>query len=102
MIHVIASIDLAPGTRDAFLAEFHKLMPLVHAEDGCLAYAPCVDAQTGIPVQFMTGADRVTIMEQWTSADALKAHSVAPHMRDYRLAVKDYVRGMELRVLAPA
>ena len=102
MIHVIASIDLAPGTRDAFLAAFHKLMPLVHAEQGCIAYAPCVDAQTGIPTQFMTGADRVTIMEQWASVDALKSHSAAPHMKDYRLVVKDYVRGMELRVLAPA
>ena len=102
MIHVIATIDLAAGSRDAFLAEFHKLMPLVHAEEGCIAYAPCIDAPTGIPTQFMTGSDRVTIMEQWASVDALKAHSVAPHMKDYRVAVKDYVRGMELRVLMPA
>lgn len=102
MIHVIATIELAVGTRDAFLAEFHKLMPLVHAEDGCIAYAPCIDAMTGIPTQFMTGADRVTIMEQWASVDALKTHGVASHMKAYRVAVKDYVRGMELRVLKPA
>ena len=102
MIHVIATIELAAGTRDAFLAEFHKLMPLVHAEDGCIAYAPCIDAPTGIPTQFMTGADRVTIMEQWASVDALTTHGVASHMKAYRVAVKDYVRGMELRVLKPA
>ena len=102
MIHVIATIDLAPGTRDAFLAEFHKLMPLVHAEAGCIAYAPCIDAETGIATQFMTGADRVTIMEQWASVDELKAHGVAPHMKAYRGAVKGFLRGMELRVLTPA
>jgi quinol monooxygenase YgiN len=33
---------------------------------------------------------------------ALKAHGVAPHMQAYRARVKDFVRSMELRVLAPA
>ena len=27
MIHVIATIELAPGTRDAYLAVFRKLKP---------------------------------------------------------------------------
>ena len=102
MIHVIATIDLAPGTRDAFLVEFRKNMPAVHAEQGCIAYAPCIDADTGIPTQFKIGPDRVTIMEQWASIDALKTHAVAPHMKAYRVTVKDYVLGMELRVLSPA
>src|SRR3712207_1337154 len=51
MVHVIATIQLQPGRRDAFLAEFHKLVPLVRAEDGCLEYGPAVDILTGIPVQ---------------------------------------------------
>jgi quinol monooxygenase YgiN len=102
MIHVIATVDLAPGTRDAFLAEFHKVMPLVHAEEGCIAYGPCIDAESGFPTQFRIGPDRVTIVEQWQSVEALKAHAAAAHMKAYRTAVKDYVRGMELRVLAPA
>jgi len=38
MIHVIATIELAEGKRQAFLAEFRKLVPLVKAEAGCLAY----------------------------------------------------------------
>ena len=41
-------------------------------------------------------------MEQWESVDALKAHAVAPHMKAVRIATKDFVRGMELRVLDPA
>ncbi len=102
MIHVIATIELAPGTREAFLAEFRKLIADVRAEAGCIEYGPAIDAETGIPTQFRIGADRVTVIEKWESVDALKAHAVAPHMQAYRVRVKDFVRGMELRVLAPA
>lgn len=102
MIHVIATIDLAPGTREAFLAEFRKVIAPVRAEAGCIEYGPAVDADTGIPTQHLIGPDRVTVMEKWENPEALKAHAVAPHMLAYRARVKDYVRGMELRVLAPA
>lgn len=102
MIHVIATIDLAPGTREAFLAEFRKIIADVRAEAGCIEYGPAIDAETGIPTQYRIGANRVMVMEKWESVDALKAHAVAPHMQTYRVRVKDFVRGMELRVLSPA
>jgi len=102
MIHVIATIDLAPGTRESFLAEFRKVIADVRAEAGCIEYGPAIDAETGIPTQYTLGADRVTVMEKWESVDALKAHSKAPHMLAYRVRVKEFVRGMELRVLSPA
>lgn len=102
MIHVIATVELNPGTRDKFLAEFHKLIPDVKAEAGCIEYGPTVDAQTDIAIQFKVGADRVVIIEKWESVAALKAHGVAPHMQAYRSRVKDFVKGMELRVLSPA
>ncbi len=102
MIHVIATIELAPGTRDAFLTEFRKLIPDVKAEAGCIAYGPAIDAETDIPTQAPVGADKVVIVEQWESVAALKAHAVAPHMQAYRVRVKEFVKGMELRVLSPA
>lgn len=102
MIHVIATIDLTPGTRDAFLTEFRKLIPQVKAEDGCLEYGPAVDADTDIAVQAHIGPNKVIVVEQWESVDALKAHTVAPHMQAYRARVKEFVRGMELRILEPA
>ncbi len=102
MIHVIATIDLVPGTRDSFLAEFRKLIPDVTAETGCIAYGPAVDAETDIPTQARVGSDKVVIVEQWESVAALKAHGVAPHMQAYRVRVKEFVKGMELRILAPA
>jgi quinol monooxygenase YgiN len=38
MICVIATIEVKPGTHEAFLAEFHKNMPNVHAEKGRIEY----------------------------------------------------------------
>ena len=102
MIHVIATVDLAPGTREAFLKEFRELIPQVLKENGCIEYGPAIDAVTDIPNHFKLGADRVVVVEKWESVPALKAHAVAPHMQAYRARVKDYVRGMELRVLSPA
>jgi len=101
MIHVIATVEHAPGTRDAFLAEFRKIIADVKAEAGCIEYGPAIDAETDIPNHFRVGPDRVVIIEQWESIAHLKAHAVAPHMQAYRARVKDYVRGMELRVLTP-
>jgi quinol monooxygenase YgiN len=102
MVHVIATVELHPGTRDKFLVEFRKLIPDVKAEVGCIEYGPTVDADTDIAIQYKLGPDRVVVVEKWENVAALKAHGVAPHMQAYRAKVKDYVKGMELRVLSPA
>ena len=102
MIHVIATVELAPGTREKFLSEFRKIIPEVRAEAGCIEYGPAVDAKTDIPIQFKLGADKVVVIEKWESVAALEAHGVAPHMQAYRAKVKGFVKSMELRVLSPA
>ncbi len=102
MIHVLAMIQLNPGRRTGFLAEFHKLVPRVRAEDGCIEYGPTVDATTDISAQVPVRADVVTVVEKWASLDHLKAHLVAPHMETYRAAVKDMVVDMTLYILEPA
>ena len=58
MVYVIATLELAPGKRSAFLAEFAKVVPLVHAEQGCIEYVPAIDAETDIPSQHRMGPDR--------------------------------------------
>ena len=102
MIHVIATIDVKPGQRDAFLAEFHRIVPLVHAEAGCIEYGPTVDVASGIAVQGPLRENVAVIIEKWASLDALKAHMHAPHMAEYRVAVKELVVGVQLQILAPA
>ncbi len=101
MIHVIATIQLAPGVRDAFLAEFQAVTPLVQAEAGCIEYGATIDEPTAIAVQELVGADAVVVVEKWSDVAALRAHLQAPHMADYRVKVKDFVRGVSLRVLRP-
>ena len=102
MIHVLATISLVPGKREVFLAEFHRVVAPVRAEDGCLAYGPAVDVASGIPVQGALRPDVVVVIEQWRDLAALKAHLVAPHMAGYRERVKDLVAGVQLQVLQPA
>lgn len=102
MVHVVATIQLAPGTRERFLEVFRALRPHVLAEEGCIEYAPAVDVPTSIPVQDPVRIDAVTVIEKWASLDALLAHLKAPHMADYRVNVKDYVKGVRLQVLEPA
>ena len=84
MIHVIASIDVNPGSRGTFLAEFHKLVPAVKAETGCVEYGPAVDVTPGLPRQVAYRDNTVTIIEQWEPLDALDAHLAASHMADDR------------------
>ncbi|MBI2806355.1 MAG: antibiotic biosynthesis monooxygenase [Planctomycetes bacterium] len=102
MIHVIATITVKPGQRDAFLAEFHRIVPLVHAEAGCLEYGPTVDVASGLSMQGPPRENIAVIIEKWESLDALKAHTQAPHMADYRVRVKDLVESVTLQILAPA
>ena len=102
MIFVIATIEVKPGKREAFLAEFHKLMPKVHKEKGCIEYGPTVDAKTDIKAQIPLRENAVTIMEKWESLAALQAHLAAPHMGEYREAVKDIVKSVTLQILQPA
>ena len=102
MIHVIATIEVAPGKRDALLAEFYRIVPLVRAEEGCLEYGPTVDVPSGLTAQVPLRENVVTIVEKWASVDALKAHSQAPHMIEYRGRVQDLVVGIQLQVLGPA
>ena len=101
MIHVLAQITLAPGSREKFLEQFHQVMPHVLAEEGCLEYGPAVDLPTSLDVQKLD-EHRVVVIEKWESVAHLEAHLVAPHMNDYRAKVKDFVAAVELQVLQPA
>lgn len=102
MIFVIAQLQLHRGMRDAFLSEFVRILPLVHAEQGCLAYVPTIDAQTGIGSQALAGEDCVTVVEQWVSLAALKAHDAAEHMQLLRARTKSMVAHRTIRMLTAA
>ncbi len=102
MIHVIATIQLRSGNRDAFLAELHQLVPTVLQESGCLAYAPTVDLSTRVAAQGPIRSDVVTIVEQWSDLASLEAHLAAPHMAAYRQKVQPLVEQTSLQILQTA
>lgn len=101
MIQVIATIELKPGCRDDFLPLLNENVPKVKAEDGCLAYDPFVDVDSGLPFQGEIRQDVVTLVEAWSSVEALHAHLKTPHMAAYRDAVKNLVTNVTIQVLKP-
>ena len=102
MIHVVATIELQPGTREAFLGEFRHLVPEVRAEAGCLEYGAAVDVASGLGPQSALRPDVVVVIEKWSDLAALRAHAGAPHMAAYRARVRDWVVRTTLQVLEPA
>jgi quinol monooxygenase YgiN len=83
MIHVIAVITANPGQRDAVLALFRQNIPNVHAEKGCISYEAVVDVPGFGAPQTPLGPDTFAVIEQWESAEALKAHGASAHMAEY-------------------
>lgn len=101
MIHVIASIRVKEGSLDEYVALFKQNVPNVLAEDGCVQYAPCVDAETGWKTQALDSR-RMTVVERWESMAALQAHARAPHMEAFRKQAVHLVEGMTLQVVEDA
>lgn len=99
MIHLVALITAHPGQREALLAEFRQVMPKVHAEDGCIEYAPAIDVDGFDKVKTPLGPDTFAVIEKWASADALRGHMKAPHMADYAARTKDMIASRVLHIL---
>ena len=101
MVRVIAAIRIKKGALEEYVSLFKENLPNVHAEDGCIEYAPCLDADAGWAAQVLD-PDRVLIVEKWASMEALQAHSRAPHMTAFRERAGHLVEGTELQVVADA
>lgn len=101
MIHVLASIQVKPAHLAEFIAIFKANVPNVLQEDGCIEYSPTIDVASGLPGQALA-PNVVTIIEKWSSLEALHAHLQAPHMKSYGEAVKDMVESVTLKILQAA
>lgn len=101
MIHVLASIQVKPETKQAFIDLFKANVPNVLAEEGCLEYQPALDADTNITAQACSSTT-ITVIEKWESLNHLNAHLAAPHMQTFREAAADYVEKVELKILENA
>lgn len=102
MIRVVAIITAKPGLREEILTHFRANVPAVKAEAGCIEYGPVVDADGFGAFQTKMGPDTFVVIETWESADALKAHSVAPHMVAYGKATKEMIANRVIHIFEPA
>ncbi len=98
MIYVVATIELAEGARDEFLAVQRDLLPLVRGEAGCIAYTPSVEVPLTDPAKTPPRTNCIIMHEQWESLPALKAHLTAPHMGDFRTQVQNMVKNVKVDV----
>ena len=99
MIHVIAIITAKPGRRAEVLENFAANRPAVLAEAGCIEYGAAVDVENMGTAAY--GPDSFVVIEKWETADHLKAHAAAPHMKEYGARNKDMVAGRAIHVLSP-
>lgn len=84
------------------MAAFRANMPAVHAEEGCLRYEPAIDADGFGGFQTELGPDSFVVVEAWASADALRAHAAAPHMKAYAERTREMIASRVIHVLSPA
>jgi quinol monooxygenase YgiN len=101
MIHVIAIITAKPGMREGILQQFRANMPAVHAEKGCIEYAPAIDVDALGGVQTKLGPDAFVVVEKWDSVAALKAHAASPHMAAYAAKTREMIASRVIHVLEP-
>ncbi|MFK7997494.1 MAG: putative quinol monooxygenase [Granulosicoccus sp.] len=99
MIHVVAIITTLPGKRSDVLDAFKKLVPEVHAEQGCIEYVPVTDADNASAMQTPLGPDTYMVIEKWASMDALNAHAAASHMTEYGKKVGHLIAGRTIHIL---
>lgn len=102
MIHVIATIELRPNSRENYLQILQNNVPYVKAEKGCLRYEPAVDIDSGLAFQETVRKDVVTVVEAWETLEQLDAHLKTAHMLSYRDAVTNYVKKVSVQVMEPA
>ncbi|HXP97218.1 MAG TPA: putative quinol monooxygenase [Telmatospirillum sp.] len=100
MIHVVAIITTKAGMRPDVLEMFHRNIPLVLAETGCIEYGPAVDAKGGTGATF--GPDTFVVIEKWDSLEALAAHAKAPHMTAYAEMTRALIANRAVHILEPA
>ncbi len=98
MIHVVVRVTLKRGMAPAFLREFRELAVLVRQEAGCLDYFPAQDVRMNLEAQSFE-PDCVTIIERWSSRQALESHLRSGHMRGFQERIRTMVRDLNMSIV---
>jgi len=109
MIHVLAIVTAKPGKRAEVLANIRAGLPRVHAEPGCIEYAPAVDteidarfAAAGAPgLNTALGPDTFVVVEKWESLETLNAHIAALPSAASSIKNRGLIVGRVVHILSP-
>ena len=75
MIYVVATSQVKPDQRDAFIKGAKECIAATRKEKGCLSY----ESHTSI-----NDPNLFVVVERWESREDLNAHGKAPHMKVWR------------------
>ena len=75
MIYVVATTQVKPEARDAFIAGAKACIAETRKEKGCVAYESHIS---------INDPNTFVVVERWESREDLNAHARAPHMKVWR------------------
>src|ERR1700676_5662282 len=75
MIYVVATTQVKPDQRDAFIKGAKERIAATRKEKGCISY----ESHNSI-----NDPNLFVVVERWESRDDLNAHGRAPHMKVWR------------------
>ncbi len=75
MIYVIATTQMKPECREAFIKGHKDCIAETRKEKGCLSY----EGHTSV-----NDPNLYVVVERWESREDLNAHARAPHMKTWR------------------
>ena len=75
MIYVVATTQVKPESRDAYMKGARECIAETHKEKGCISYEYH---------SAMDDPNRIVVVERWESREDLNAHGRAPHMKRWR------------------
>jgi quinol monooxygenase YgiN len=75
MIYVVATSQVKPESRDAFIKGAKECIAATRKEKGCLSY----ESHTSI-----NDPNLFVVVERWETREDLNAHGRAPHMKVWR------------------
>lgn len=89
-IVAVATITPLPEHREAVQTALEESVPQVHREQGCQLYA------------LHQSKDEFVLVEQWASADAMRAHGAGEPFRALNEALDGKLAGpLDLKILRP-
>ena len=75
MIYVVATTEVKPENRDAYVKGAKECIAATQKEAGCIYY----DSHTSV-----NNPNLFVVVERWESREHLDAHGRAPHMKVWR------------------